>query len=81
MILQRKGERPEPIAGDLSPKQLPGNQAMSSPEMEEWWKARRKERCEMARPNDNLVVGTRMLYEKNRREDGEVEIYKYRLVT
>ena len=24
----------------------------------------------MVRPNDNLVVGTRMLYEKNRREDG-----------
>ena len=35
----------------------------------------------MARPNDNLVVGTRILYEKSRREDGEVEIYKYRLVT
>ena len=53
-------------------------QAMNSLEMEEWRKARRKKTCKMVRPNDRLVVGARMLY---KREDGDIEKFKCRLVT
>ena len=55
-------------------------QSMDSPEMEEWRKARRKWKCKVARPNDKLVVGNKMLYKKKIRQDGEVEKYKCRLV-
>ena len=34
----------------------------------------------MARPNDKLVVEARMLYERNMRQDSEVEMYRCRLV-
>ena len=53
---------------------------MESPEVKEWRKARRKWKCKVARPNDKLVAGARMIYKKYMREDGEVETYKYRLV-
>ena len=56
-------------------------QAMESPEMEEWRKARRKKKCKMTRPNDKLVVGARMLCKRNMREAGEVEKYKCGFVT
>ena len=54
---------------------------MNSPDMEEWRKAQRIKKCKMARLNEKLVVGARRLYKQNMREDGEVERYKYRLVT
>ena len=56
-------------------------QAMNSLDMEEWWKDRRIKKCKRARPEDKLVVGARMLFKQNMKEDGEVERYKYRLVT
>ena len=39
--------------------------------MEEWRKVRRKKKCKVARPNDKLVVGTKMLYKKRIRQDRE----------
>ena len=54
-------------------------QAMNVLEMEERRKVRRKKKCEMARPNDKLVVGARMIYNR-KMEDIEVEKYKCRLV-
>ena len=48
-------------------------QAMNSLDIEEWRKARRIKKCKMARQNDKLVVGARMIYKQNMREDGEVE--------
>ena len=64
-------------------------QAMESPE---WDEGRNAEETEMpgivencvykqvARPNDKLVVGTKMLYKRKIGEDGKVEKYKCRLV-
>ena len=40
-----------------------------------------KKKYKRARRNDKLVVGSRRLYKRNMREDGEVEKYKCRLVT
>ena len=54
-------------------------QARDALEMEEWRKVRRKKKCKLARPNDKLVVGTKMLYKKNIGQGGEVEKYRYRL--
>ena len=56
-------------------------QAMNSLEMEEWRKCRRTKKCKIARPSDKLVVGAKILYKRNIREDGEVEMYKYRHIT
>ena len=50
-------------------------------EMEEWRKVRRKNTWKVARPNDKLVVGARVIY--NRKildKDGEVEEYICRLI-
>ena len=54
-------------------------QAMDSPEMEEWQKARRK-KGKVARPKGKLVVGTKILYKIKMRQGGEVAKYKCRLV-
>ena len=53
-------------------------QATNALEMEEWWKARGKKKCKVARPNDKLEVGVRMIY-KRKMKRGEVEKYKCRL--
>ena len=42
--------------------------------MEKWWKGRRKKKYKVARQNDNLVVGARVIYKKNMK-GGEVEKY------
>ena len=36
-------------------------QAMNALEMEEWRKVGRTKKCKMARPNDKLVAGARMI--------------------
>ena len=41
-------------------------QAMNTLEMEEWRKIRRKKKCKVARPNGNLVVRARVIYNRNR---------------
>ena len=38
-------------------------QAMNTPEMEEWRKVRKK-KCKVTRPNDKLVVGARVIYNR-----------------
>ena len=38
-------------------------QAMNTPDMEKWRKARKK-KCKVARPNDKLVVGARVIYNR-----------------
>ena len=55
-------------------------QAMNALKMEEWRKAWKNNKYEMARPNGNLVVGARMVY-KRKMKDGKAEKYKCRLVT
>ena len=55
-------------------------QAMNALEMEKWRKVRGKKKCTVARPNDRLVVGVRMVYSSNMK-DGEIEKYKYQPVT
>ena len=50
---------------------------MNALEMEEWRKVRRK-KWKVARPNDKLVVRSRMIY-KTKMKDGEVEKYRCRL--
>ena len=65
----------------MSTRTVNRQQAMDSLEIEEWRKARRKKKYKMARPNDKLVVGARMLHKGNMREDDEVEKDKCRLVT
>ena len=37
---------------------------MNALEMEEWWKVQRKKKCKVARPNDKLVVGARVIYNR-----------------
>ena len=46
--------------------------ATNALEMEAWRKVRRKKKWKVARPNDKLVVGARMIYKK-KRNDCEVE--------
>ena len=46
-------------------------------QMEEWRKVRRK-KWKVARPNDKLMVRSRMIY-KTKMKDGEVEKYRCRL--
>ena len=65
----------EDVTGTVSRQQ-----AMDLMDIEKWRKARRKTKCKMARPNYKLVVGTKKLYEKKIKQDGEVEKYKCRLV-
>ena len=64
-------------------------QAMESPEWDRWRKAEETEMLGMvencaykqvARPKDELVVGTKMLYKRKIGQDGKVEKYKCRLV-
>ena len=64
-------------------------QAMESPEWDGWRKAEETEMLGMvencvykqvARPNDKLVVGTKIFYKRKVGKDGKVEKYKYRLV-
>ena len=50
---------------------------MNALEVEEWKKVRRK-KWKVARPNDKLVVRSRMVY-KTKMKDGEVEKYRCRL--
>ena len=52
---------------------------MNALELEEWRKVRRKKKCRVARPNDKLVVGVKVIYKKNTK-DGEDEKYGCRLV-
>ena len=54
-------------------------QAMNALEMEERRKVRRKKKCRVARPNDKLVVGARVIC-KRKVKDGEVENYGCRLI-
>ena len=54
-------------------------QAMNALETEEWRKVRRKKKYKVARPNDKLVVGARVIYKRNMK-GGEVEMYRCRLV-
>ena len=54
-------------------------QAMHALEIEEWRKVQRKKKYRVARPNDKLVVGARVIY-KRKMKDGEVEKYMCRLV-
>ena len=64
-------------------------QAMESPEWDEWLKAEETEilgmvgNCvykQVARPKDNLVVGTKIFYKRKVGQDGKVEKYKCRFV-
>ena len=80
MAMQATLDIPEPINR---------RQAMESPEWDEWRKAEETEilgmveNCvykQVARPKDNLVVGTKMLYKRKIGQDGKVEKYKCRLV-
>ena len=50
---------------------------MNALEMEKWRKVRRK-KWKVARPNDKIVVRSRMIY-KTKMKDGEVEKYRCRL--
>ena len=65
-------------------------QAMEPREWDEWRKADETQKLGMvencvhkqvARPKDELVVGTKMLYKRIIGQDGKVEKYKCRLVT
>ena len=49
-------------------------QAINALEMKERGKVRRKKKCTVARPNDKLVVGARVIY-KRKMKDGKVEKY------
>ena len=51
---------------------------MNTLEMEEWRKVWGNKKLKVARPNDKLVVGARIIY-KRKMKDGEVEKCKYRL--
>ena len=51
-------------------------QSSDSSEKETIRKARKKWKCKVVTPNDKLVVGTKMLYKRNIKQDGEVEKYK-----
>ena len=51
---------------------------MNALETEEWRKVRRKKKWKVARPSDKLVVGARMIYERNMK-GGEVEKARCRL--
>ena len=52
---------------------------MNALEMEEWRKVRRKWKWKVARQNDKLVVGARVIY-KRKMKDVEVEKYGCQLV-
>ena len=55
-------------------------QSRDSLEKETGRKARRKWKCKVVTPNDKLVAGTKMLYKRNIKQDGEVKKYKRRTV-
>ena len=89
MVLQMKVDIPDPIVGDMRPEPNTRQQAMNSPEWEEWQKARKVEKHSMGeicvykqvdRPKGKLVVGNKMYCKRKIRQDGEVEKYKCRLV-
>ena len=84
-----KVDIPEPVAGDVPAEPKNCQQAMDSPEWEEWRKVEEVEirdivengvYKQMARSKNKLVVGTKMLYKRKIRQDGEVEKYTYRLI-
>ena len=54
-------------------------QAMNVLEMKDYGKVQRKKKCKVARPNDKVVVGARVIY-KRKIKDGEAEKYRCRLV-
>ena len=81
MAMQATLDTPEP----RNPRQT-----MESPEWDEWRKAEETEilgmveNCvykQVARSEDKLVIGTKMLYKRKIGQDGKVEKYKCRLVT
>ena len=49
--------------------------AMNALEMEEWRKVWRKKKWKVTRPNDNIVVGDRMIYKRKRKS---CEVDKHR---
>ena len=82
------GQMPMQATLDI-PEPRNRQQAMESPEWDEWRKAEETEMLGMvencvykqvARPKDKLVVGTKMLYKRKIGKDGKVEKYKCRLV-
>ena len=54
-------------------------QAMNALDMKEWRKTRRKKKCKVTRPNKNLVVGAKVIYKREVKDD-EVENYRCQLV-
>ena len=62
MIFERKVELPEPIKRYVTGA-VSRQQAMNALEMEEWREIRKK-KCKVARPNDKLVVGARVIYKR-----------------
>ena len=62
MIFERKVELPEPIKRYVTGA-VSQQQAMNALEMEEWREIRKK-KCKVARPNDKLVVGARVIYKR-----------------
>ena len=90
MALQMKVDIQKPIAGDMPPEPKNWQQAMDSPDWEEWRKAEEVKMHGMvkncvyklvARPKGKLLVGTKMLQKRKIGQDREVEKYKCRLVT
>ena len=89
MVLQMKVDILEPIVEHMPPEPKNRQQAVDSPEWEEWWKAEevemhgKFENCaykQVARPKDKLVVGTKKIYKRKIGQDDEVENYQCRLV-
>ena len=52
---------------------------MNALEMEEWRKVWKNNKCKMARPSGELVVGAKVIY-KRKLKNGEVKKYKCRLI-
>ena len=82
VALKVKVDISEPIVGDMLPEPKDRQQTTDSPDWQEWRKAEEVEMHGMtvnfmykqgARPKDKLLVGTKILYNINIGQDGEVE--------